>query len=229
MTDVVTFLGLGRGNGNATMARAFAISTAGSNECVLVEADRTDDTTFDWAIRRKATRSYGHVAVRQVAVADCLSGQALEIQQGIVILQTAYSSDAVATELAQRSRLTVLTARPGNVNTAENLLRVLINDGISPEAIAILLCEPDPNIESTVMEKALAGLSAAGIRAHGVPFLGRHMAGPLREKGWTIEESARPLAAQEAEGMIGFLQTAYLDAPENGASIVAPIPRLPAD
>jgi hypothetical protein len=223
MTDVVTFLGLGRGAGNATMARAFAASTSGSNHCVLVEADRTDDSTFDWASRRKATRSQEPVTVRHVGITDCLNGDALEAPEGFIILQTAYSNDAVATELARKSRLTILTTRPTNVDMAKNLFRQLVTSGIPTDAIAVLLCEPNPD-DSIDMEAALRSLAAAGIKAHGVPFLGRHVADLLREKGWTIEESARPSPVLEGEAMIGFIQVTYLDAPETSST-----PRLPKD
>jgi hypothetical protein len=122
--------------------------------------------------------------------------------------------------LARKSRLTVLTARPTKVEMAENMFHRLVASGISTDAIAVLLCEPNPN-DSIAMEAARRNLAAAGIKAHGVPFLGKHVAGPLHEKGWTIEESARPSPVEEAEAMIGFVQITYLDAPE-----ITPTPRL---
>jgi len=211
VSSLVTFCGIRRGVGNATVARAFAVSSAESNECVLIEADRPDDTSFDWAERRRKTLRYSHIAVHSVGIRDCVCGDALDGLGDIVVLQVAQLDDGTALTLAKKSRLFVLTATPSaeDVGAVERLLQRMLDGGIASDSLVVVLCSPLPDYSKSDFLTELQRMSRAGIKAFDIPFLGNHAAGPLKNRGLTIAESIS--AAQTGERVIDFLQKAFVD------------------
>ena len=213
MPSIVTFCGIRRGVGNATVARAFAVSAAESNDCVLFEANRHDDTSIDWAERRSKTTRYGLIEVRSTSIQDCTYTTALNGPEGIIVLQMVYSDDGIASALAKKSRLFVLitTRAAEGVEAVERLLRHMLREGIDSDSFAVVLNSPIPSDPESDSLAALQRFSKIGVKAFDLSFLGKHAAGPLKQKGWTIAERINTLPAGMGEQVIDFLQKAYVD------------------
>lgn len=213
MPSIVTFCGIRRGVGNATIARAFAVSAVESNNCVLLEADRDDDTSVDWAERRSKATRYGLIEVRSIRIKDCAYADSLNGSEDIIVLQMVYSDDGTALALARKSRLFVLvtTLSVEDVEAVERLLRHMLGEGIDSDSLAVVLSSPIPNSSESDLLTALQRFSRTGIKAFDLPFLGKHAAGPLKEMGWTIAERINTFPAQTGERVIDFLQKAYVD------------------
>jgi hypothetical protein len=213
MPASVTFCGIRRGVGNATIARAFAVSAAEANNCVLLEADRRDDTSVDWAERRSKATRYGLIEVRSVKIENCAYLDAPNGSEDFIVLQTVYSGDETAMALARKSRLFVLSTTPlaEDVEAIEQLLVRMLDEGIDSDSLAVVLSSPVPNSSESDVSTALQRFSRTGTKAFDLPFLGRHAAGPLKEMGRTIAERVGTLPPVAGERLVDFLQKAYAD------------------
>jgi hypothetical protein len=213
MPSIVTFCGIRRGVGNATVARAFAVSAVGSNDCVLLEADRDDDTSVDWAERRRKATRYDLVEVRSIRIKDYAYADSLNASEDVIVLQMVYSEDGTALALARKSRLFVLVTTPSgeDVQAVERLLQHMLGENIDSDGLAVVLCRPVPSSSESDLLTALQRFSQTGIKAFDLPFLGKHAAGPLKEMGRTIAERIGTLPPVAGERLVDFLQKAYVD------------------
>jgi hypothetical protein len=213
MPRMVTFCGIRRGVGNATIARAFAVSAVETNDCVLLEADRRDDTSVDWAERRRKATRYGLIEVRSVKIEDWAYAAPPNGAEDIIVLQTVYSDDGTAVALAKKSRLFVLSTTPSgeDVEAIERLLGHMLDQGIDSDSLAVVLSNPAANSSESDISTALRRFSRTGTKAFDLPFLGRHAAGPLKEMGRTIAERIGTLPPLAGERPVDFLQKAYVD------------------
>jgi len=130
-----------------------------------------DDTSVDWAERRKKTRRDGHFLVRFARIIDC--ADTLDSSEGIVVLQAVHLDDETALTLAKRSRLFVLTATPlaADLEATERLLRHVLEGGITSDGLAVVLCSPLPDCSRSAFLPAMQRISRMGIQdvRHSVP------------------------------------------------------------
>jgi hypothetical protein len=208
MSNLITFLGIRSGVGNATLARAFATEGAESNHCLLIELDQSIDTTYSWAQRREKKGWNPSVPVERMALNAFLERSCAE---ELVVVQAIYSSDIAACHIAQKSRLLVLTATP-EFEDIQILLRIIQNLSTQgfKQKMLVALCCPRP-VEEDLLNGALELLARQNLEAIAVPFFGNHVTTLLKESGLSVCESRRPGYAQESTAIIRRIQAIYVE------------------
>jgi hypothetical protein len=193
MSSIVTFCGIRRGVGNATVARAFAVSAVGSNNCVLLEADRDDDTSVDWAERRRRATRYDLIEVRSIRIKDYADADPLDGPEDIIVLQMVYLDDEIALALVRKSRLFALVTTPSgeDVEATERALRHMLGNRADGDGLVVVVCSPAP-CDLGAGSLAAQRLSRTGVKVSNLPFLGRHAAGAVKRwVGRSQKESTR--------------------------------------